>query len=79
MVDGARRRRKRAAARLAAPLPGECTMDGLDALPIEIRMLAWAIALGLAHLLLAAALMTRGWWTAMPSWFAPICRPAISG
>lgn len=34
-------------------------MDGLDALPIEIRMLAWAIALGLAHLLLAAALMTR--------------------
>jgi len=32
---------------------------------IEIRMLAWAIALGLVHLLVAAALMTRqrgiGW------------------
>lgn len=34
-------------------------MDGLDALPIEIRMLAWAIVLGLVHLLLAATLMTR--------------------
>ena len=34
---------------------------------IEIRMLAWAIALGLVHLLIAAALMTRqrgiGWNT----------------
>ncbi|RYZ74870.1 MAG: hypothetical protein EOP91_00940 [Lysobacteraceae bacterium] len=31
----------------------------VEALPVEIRMLAWSVALGLLHVLLGAALMTR--------------------
>ncbi|MET0808873.1 MAG: MAPEG family protein [Pseudoxanthomonas sp.] len=31
----------------------------IETLPIEVQMLAWSIALGLAHVLLGAGLMTR--------------------
>jgi uncharacterized MAPEG superfamily protein len=31
----------------------------VESIPIEIRMLAWSIALGLAHVLLGATLMTQ--------------------